>query len=313
MLPVGWVPSEKVLTTDSFFEQASFPQKIAVIGIGAIGLELGQALALAGSQVVLFAKGKSVVGGLSDPELVSVAKKTFSKDMKIIDDIVTEMSIDGDSVNLKHSGLVTRVDQVLVAIGRKPNLADLGLERLGIELEAAGVPAFSKKTLRVAKTEIYLVGDVNRDRAVLHEASEQGRIAGYNSMQVEDKEFDQKVPLAIIFTSPQIASVGLSYTKLKNGKINFVEGSVSFENQGRAVAKIENKGMLKIFADPITGLILGSEIFAPEAEHLAHLLAWSIESKATVADLLARPFYHPVIEEGLRTALRKLSKLVKVL
>lgn len=310
ILPSGWASGEKVLTTDTFFEQSSFPQKIAVIGMGAIGLEMGQALALAGSEVILFAKGDKVGGGLSDPELMAVAKKIFSEDMKLIEDTVTGIEVNGDSVSLNHSGQVTKVDQVLVAIGRKPNLENLGLQELGIELDSKGIPLFSKETFRITGTEIYLVGDVNQDRAVLHEASEQGRIAGSNSVKVADEKFKQKVPLAITFTSPQIASVGLSYQKLKNEKINFVEGSVSFENQGRAVAKMENKGMLKVFADSKTGLILGAEIFAPEGEHLAHLLAWSIDCKATVLDLLERPFYHPVIEEGLRTALRKLSKKI---
>lgn len=312
IVPTGWALSEKVLTTDSFFEQPSFAKKMAVIGMGAIGLELGQALALAGSQVVIFGMGDTIGGGLSDPEMVTAAKKIFSEDMTLVEDSVSDIQVESDSVSLKHSGQVTKVDQVLVAIGRKPNLEGLGLEVLGIKLDAAGLPKFSRETFRIEGTEIYLVGDVNRDRALLHEASEQGRIAGYNSVQSQDEEFQQKVPLAITFTNPHIASVGLSYKNLKSGKINFVEGSVRFENQGRAVARMENKGILKVFANPETGLLLGAEIFAPDGEHLAHLLAWSLDGKTTVFDLLERPFYHPVIEEGLRTALRNLSKKIKI-
>lgn len=246
---------------------------------------LGQALAFAGCEVLIFTKGDTLGGGISDPELVTLAKKEFAKDMEVIEDTVTGINVIEDKVQLEHSGVMSQVDQVVIAVGRKPNIEG---------------------------TEIYFVGDVNRDRPLLHEASDQGRIAGFNSVQKIDQKFQQKVPLGITFTSPQIASVGLNHQKLKQAKINYAEGVASFENQGRAVAQIENKGMLKVYGDPDSGLILGAEIFAPAGEHLAHLLAWGIAGKATVFDLLDRPFYHPVLEEGLRTALRNLSKKIKV-
>ena len=312
IIPAGWKISEKVLTTDSFFEQSDFPEKIAVMGMGPIGLEMGQALALAGCKVVLISKGETVGGGLSDPDLIKVAKNQFAKEMTLIEDTVTAIKVTADSIILKYSEKEITVGQVLVAIGRKPNVASLDLHQLGIELDSKGLPRFSAETFRIEGTDIYFVGDVNGDRPLLHEASDQGRVAGYNSVQMKDEKFPQKVPLGITFTLPQIASVGLSYQKLKKDKINFVEGSVSFENQGRAVAKMENQGMLKVFADPVSGVILGAEIFAPEGEHLAHLLAWSIDGKTTVFDLLKRPFYHPVIEEGLRTALRSLAKKIEI-
>jgi dihydrolipoamide dehydrogenase len=87
----------------------------------------------------------------------------------------------------------------------------------------------------------------------------------------------------------------------------FVTGQVSFEDQGRSRIMLKNKGLLNVYADPATGRFLGAEMLAPAAEHLAHLLAWALQNKMTVAQLLEMPFYHPVIEEGLRTALRDLD------
>lgn len=89
--------------------------------------------------------------------------------------------------------------------------------------------------------------------------------------------------------------------------IAFAHGEVSFEDQGRARVIGRDRGLLRVYAESDTGLLLGAEMIGPSAEHLGHLLAWSIESRLTVSELLQRPFYHPVLEEGLRTALRTLA------
>jgi dihydrolipoamide dehydrogenase len=105
-----------------------------------------------------------------------------------------------------------------------------------------------------------------------------------------------------VFSDPQLAVVGSRYTDLAPG--TFVTGVVSFENQGRSRMMLRNRGLLHVYADVASGRIAGAEMMAPDAEHLAHLLAWAIQSGMSVARALEMPFYHPVIEEGLRTALR---------
>ena len=96
--------------------------------------------------------------------------------------------------------------------------------------------------------------------------------------------------------------VGAAHVDLAPG--TFVTGVVSFENQGRSRMMLRNIGLLHLYADIATGLIAGAEMIGPDAEHLAHLLAWAIQAEMTVARALEMPFYHPVVEEGLRTALR---------
>jgi dihydrolipoamide dehydrogenase len=96
--------------------------------------------------------------------------------------------------------------------------------------------------------------------------------------------------------------VGSSFGELANRDI--VIGQVPFENQGRSRVMLKNSGLLRLYADPIHGRLLGAEMVGPRAEHLGHLLAWAHQSEMTIADMLSMPFYHPVIEEGLRTALR---------
>ena len=100
--------------------------------------------------------------------------------------------------------------------------------------------------------------------------------------------------------------VGCSHQNLREGC--FAVGEASFDDQGRSRVMLQNRGLLRVYGEHGTGLFLGAEMFGPAAEHIGHLLAWAHQQKMTVGQMLTMPFYHPVIEEGLRTALRDLSR-----
>lgn len=194
--------------------------------------------------------------------------------------------------------------------GRKPDLEALDLKAAGLELDQRGLPCFDPKTLRCDHAPIYFAGDVNGLRPLLHEAIEQGKLAAKNACSSEPPQPGwDRTPLAIVFSEPQIAVVGTSYKDLEPGC--FAIGELDWGKQGRAQVMLKNKGRLRLYGALNSGKLLGAEMFGPEAEHLAHLLAWSIETGATVDELLHRPFYHPVLEEGLRTALRDLKRNLK--
>jgi len=150
---------------------------------------------------------------------------------------------------------------------------------------------------------------VNGDRPILHEAADEGIIAGHNAVN-EEQCFKRRVPLGITFSDPNIAFVGSRHQDLVHQNRDFVIGKVSFEGQGRSIVKLKEQGLLHIYADTKSGEILGAELQAPDGEHLAHLLAWAISLKLTVEETLRLPFYHPVIEEGLRTALRDCARQI---
>ena len=115
----------------------------------------------------------------------------------------------------------------------------------------------------------------------------------------------RRAPLGIVFTDPQIAIVGGGHAGLKN--IPHAVGEVSFADQGRSRVMLRNRGHLRVYGDARTGRFLGAEMVGPDAEHIGHLLAWALQAKMTVTQMLEMPFYHPVVEEGLRTALRDLD------
>jgi dihydrolipoamide dehydrogenase len=138
---------------------------------------------------------------------------------------------------------------------------------------------------------------------VLHEASDEGRIAGDNAARFpEIKSGLRRALLSVVFTDPQISIVGGGFVSARPGAP--VIGEVSFENQGRARVMLRNQGMLQVYADSTTGLFLGAEMIGPDAEHIGHLLAWARQMNLTIDQMLEMPFYHPVVEEGLRSALR---------
>ena len=119
----------------------------------------------------------------------------------------------------------------------------------------------------------------------------------------------RKPELGIVFTDPQIAIVGGGYEAVRNQP--HVAGEVSFEDQGRSRVMLRNQGRLRVYGEPGTNRFLGAEMLGPDAEHIGHLLAWALQAQMTVPQMLGMPFYHPVVEEGLRTALRDLDARLK--
>jgi dihydrolipoamide dehydrogenase len=302
---------EFLLTTDFLFEQEHLPKNIAVIGLGVIGIELGQALSKLDLNILGVAR-REMIAGVSDPEILEYVVRKFDEQLDLSFEGVQKVEVVGDQLKISTGKREFLADKVLVTTGRSPNLASLNLDCLGVKLNKKGIPNHSKTTFQIEGAEnIYLPGDVNGDKPILHEASDEGRIAGFNATRDEVTHFQTRTPLEVTFCDPNIASAGMKYQEIKDAGIDFQFGKVLFEGQGRSIVKLKEIGMLKVFGETKTGKILGAEMFGPDAEHIAHLMAWVISMKMTVNQVLALPFYHPVIEEGLRTALRDLREKVE--
>lgn len=307
-----------VIDSDDVFAWDDLPSSVAVVGTGVIGLELGQALARLGVRVTFYARGASV-GPLTDPELLRAARQTLSHELDLrFETRVVLAREEANEVALTvrdAQGFDTteRFQYVLVASGRTPNVASLGLEHTGLALNGEGVPLFDQRTMQCGSSHIFIAGDANDAHPVLPEAADHGKIAGDNAGRFPDvRPGLRRTPLTIAFTEPNIAVVGASYRDLSApGKPRFAVGEVSFENQGRSRVMLQNRGMLRVYGEYGSGCFLGAEMIAPRGEHLAHLLAWARQAHMTVAQMLDMPFYHPVVEEGVRTALRDLANNIE--
>jgi dihydrolipoamide dehydrogenase len=307
---------DRLIVNDDVFDWQDLPESVAVFGPGVIGLEIGQALSRLGVRVVVLGRGGRL-GPISDPVVREAALKAFSAEFPLDPDAhVSRVARVADKVEIDYVGpdgaaRTDRFEYVLAATGREPNVDKLGLDALGIRRSKRGVPLFDPQTLQVPGTSIYIAGDAADDVPLLHEAADEGRIAGENAARHPNaRPGARRARLAAVFTDPQIAIVGGGFAAVANRP--HVVGEVSFESQGRSRVMLRNRGHLRVYADPSTGLFLGAEMAGPDAEHIGHLLAWALQNAMTVDEMLAMPFYHPVVEEGLRTALRDLDARLKV-
>jgi len=304
IVPAAWHEfGDRILTTDTIFEQEDLPQNIAVIGMGVIGVELGQAMAHMGLTVTGVDQLENIAG-LSDPKINHTAVEILSKEMDLWLGHAAELSAVNDKIEVRSGGRAVVVDKVLASMGRRPNLQDLGLDTLGIELDERGMPQHDPSTMQIGDLPIFLAGDVINDRAVLHEASDEGRIAGRNASAGTVTAYRRRVPLAITFSDPNIAVVGQRYSDLDPEQT--AVGTVRLGPVGRALIMGRNRGILRVYARRSDKRIVGAEMACPGGEHLAQLLALAIQQQLDVLQLLRLPFYHPTLEDALQSALRDL-------
>jgi len=310
---------DRLVVNDDIFEWQDLPDSVVVFGPGVIGLELGQALSRLGVRIRMFGVG-GAVGPIQDDSIREYALKRFNEEFPLDPDgdVKRVERVDGGVAVTFTDGSdgekIETFEYLLAATGRRPNVDGLDIQNADIELDEKGMPLFDPHTLRCGQSHIFIAGDANNNLPLLHEAADEGWIAGNNAASYPDVRAGKRsTPLAVVFTDPQIASVGLTIDEVdKRCNGCFAVGEVSFENQGRSRVIGKNSGLLRVYGEHGSGLFLGAEMFGPAAEHIAHLLAWSAQRRLTVSEMLEMPFYHPVIEEGLRTALRDLNRNLNI-
>lgn len=314
---------DRLIISDDVFNWRDLPRSVVVMGPGIVGLELGQALHRLGVHVAVLGRGGRV-GPIGDPEILAYAIATFNQEFTLEPDArVDSMEREGDRVAIRRTAAkgtsqVEHFEYVLAATGRTPNVSGIGLDKTSSKLDAKGVPSFDPLTTRSRSADgaspIFIAGDASNFIPLLHEAADEGRIAGRNAAALalgrQVTPGMRRAPIGVVFTDPQIGIVGGGFRALQAGR--FATGQASFENQGRSRMMLQNRGLLNVYGDLASGRFLGAEMLAPAAEHLAHLLAWALQNQMTVEQMLEMPFYHPVVEEGLRTALRQLEVKLRV-
>ena len=302
IIPNAWSAfADRVITTDDIFDMQQLPQSIAVIGLGVIGLEIGQALHRMGIQVTGIDQ-QTRIGGIDDQDVNAVAIDTLGKEMTLWLGHAAEITETSDGkLRVSAGDNAVVVDKILASMGRRPNTDKLKLEVLGIELGRQDVPVFNPHTMQLGELPIYIAGDVTAEKAILHEAGFEGRVAGYNATRDQPVAFKHKTPLAITFCDPNIVSVGASLSELDPDTTAI--GEMRLAPVGRALIMGNNKGIIRVYADKSSGKLLGAAMISAKGENLGHLLCWSIEMGLTIQDMLKMPFYHPVIEEALQAAL----------
>ncbi|MGR3371904.1 MAG: dihydrolipoyl dehydrogenase [Pseudooceanicola nanhaiensis] len=290
-----------LLTNETVFDLRDLPESVGVIGAGPLGLELAQALARLGVRVELYDQSETVAGlpRETSDHLAEILGEEFPLHLGV----TPETTRQGGRVRVTTEGQLRDFDRLLIATGRPPQLDGLSLENAGLTLDGDGMPAFDPRTLQCGDSAVFIAGDANGDRPLLHAATDEGAIAGHNAACHPDiSGTARKLPLAITFTRPTAAVLGTG----PDADPGLVTGRADFTDQGRTRVEARPGGLLRLHAQPATGRLVGADLCLPHGEHIAHQLAWVMSRGISVQEMLELPFYHPTVAEGMKDALQAL-------
>ncbi|PWU16862.1 MAG: hypothetical protein C5B50_12455 [Verrucomicrobia bacterium] len=206
-------------------------------------------------------------------------------------------SQDGPSLRDGRSGTVrVQADEIFFALGRIPNIASLGLEKAGVQLEYNRIATNSR--MQTSVPHIYAAGDCAGLHEIVHIAVRQGEVAAHNIANPErPKEMDSRLLIEVIFTEPQIATVGLTEKRADVENIPYVVASYPFIDHGKSLIMEAKDGFVKLLADPIGGEILGGCCVGPQGGELIHEIVAAMSKRMTVQELAEMPHYHPTLAE----------------
>lgn len=299
------VDQKKVWDSTGALSQKEIPGSLLCIGGGYIGLELGTFYAKVGSKVTVVEAFPNLLG-MVDPDLTRVVQKKLEKlgvEVKTRTQVkACKLAVKGVDVTLfDGTQEVTRhFDAVLVTIGRTPNTDGLGLEKAGIKTDAKGFLTVDAQR-RTSVPHLYAIGDVAGQPLLAHKGSKEGMVAA-EAIAGKKVAYDVVAMPAVIFTDPEIATVGLTESEAKAKGIEVRVGTFPFAANGRALSVNEADGLVKMVGDAKTGRLLGVHIVGAEASNLISEAALALEMGAHVEDLALTVHPHPTLPETLMEA-----------
>jgi dihydrolipoamide dehydrogenase len=292
--------SKRVLNSTSALALEEIPEKLVVIGGGYIGTELGNAFANFGTKVTILEGSNDILPNFEKQMSALVKRNLKKKGAEIITKALAkgvEEKEDGVIVTYEAKGEVKTVeaDYVLVTVGRKPNTDEIGLEQLGIELTEKGLIKIDKQC-RTNVPNIYAIGDIVPGPQLAHKASYEGKIAAA-AISGKPDEIDYLAIPAVVFSDPELATVGYSEQQAKEEGIDIVAAKFPFAANGRALSLNSTDGFLKLITRKEDGLVIGAQIAGPGASDMIAELGLAIEAGVTAEDIAMTIHAHPTLGE----------------
>ncbi len=309
----------RILSSTGALSLADIPKSLVVIGGGYIGVELGQMYAKFGSKVTILEGGPQILPGFEADLVAPVLKQMKTEGITIITEAAAakaEQGVNDITLYYAKNGEQQSItaEYALVTVGRTPNTdGSLGLDRIGLQTTARGL-IDTDTQCRTAIPHIFAIGDIISGPALAHKASYEAKVAA-EVIAGAASALDYKAMPLVVFSDPELASVGLSETECKAKEIPVVVGKSSFGINGRALALKAAEGFVKVIADSESGVLLGAQIVGAEASTLISELALAIEMGANVEDLAMTIHPHPtlgeVIMEAAENAVKKNEEITK--
>ncbi len=293
------------LTSTTAFEMTSLPDSMLVIGGGYIGCELAQMFARAGVKVTILFRSRLLPEG--EPEISEALARYFEAEgisvrrVSEYDSIRTSDHGIALTVTIDGSAETLEAQRVLLSAGRKANTVGLGLEKAGVQLLPNGGIRVDDR-MRTSKAGVYAAGDVTGRDLFVYMAAYGAKIAASNAMNGDGKSYDNLAMPAVVFTDPQVASVGLTEAAARAQGIDAKTSVLPLDNVPRALAARDTRGMIKLVADSATGKLIGAHILAPEGADSIQTAAIAIEQGMTYGELGGMIFPYLTTVEGLKLA-----------
>ena len=304
-LPFLPYDGERVVSSDQAIAFEAIPPRLAVIGASAIGLELGSVWARLGSKVTVIEYLPQVAPSFDD-DICKLAERVFKRQGLQFHTAteVTGADTSGGQVLLKAlkqgKEISLEADKVLVAVGRKANTAHSGIEAAGITLDDKG-RVVTDEQFQTNVPGIYAIGDAITGPMLAHKAEEEG-VAVAEIIAGKAGHVNYEVIPGVIYTDPEIASVGLSEQKAKEAGFEVNTGTFNLAANGRAIASDVTEGMVKVIADAKSDRLLGVQILAHNASELIAAAVTHMEYGGSAEDLARTIHAHPTLSESLKEA-----------
>ena len=289
------------LTSDDALALKRLPKSLIVLGGGAVACEFAQFFARFGVKVTLIQRSEHILKEFDADAAIEI-EKVFQREgikfftgTKLLD---AKRKGKLKTVSFKHKGKTVSVaaEEILFALGRVPNTPSLGLENAGIETENGRIITNGK--MQTSAPHIYAAGDCTGQHEIVHVAVQQGEIAAHNIADPKSpRKIDHRLLIFVVFTEPQVATVGLTENEATARGIRFLAASYPFNDHGKSLIMEAKDGFVKLLANPKSGEILGGACVGPVGGELIHEIVAAMAKRMTVHELAAMPHYHPTLAE----------------
>lgn len=314
--PVPGLKDTPFWTSDDVLDLDFIPKSVIVLGGGIVACELAQFLVRIGAKVTLVQRSQHILRDHSDEASTVVQKALVDDGIELFAGTrihgVARVG-KGVKVTFEHDGkVITRTAAHLFnALGREPNTAGLNLAAAGVRTRADG-QIVTNRWQQTSAPHIYAAGDCSGPHEIVHVAIQQAELAARHAADVKGlKPVDYSLLLNVVFTDPQLATIGLLERDLDERGTPYLTASYPFNDHGKSILMEANYGYVKVIADPKRGRILGAEIAGKDAGELIHAFTGPLAMKATVFDLLRAPWYHPTLAEIVTYPLEEIADQIK--
>jgi pyruvate/2-oxoglutarate dehydrogenase complex dihydrolipoamide dehydrogenase (E3) component len=314
--PVPGLAEAKFWTSDDVLDLDFLPKSVIVLGGGIVACELAQFLNRMGTRVTLVQRSRNILRDHSEAASTVVQRAFVDEGIELFAGTqITAIKQDarGTTVEFTHDGetITRRAAHLFNALGREPNTAALDLHCAGVRTRPNGRVVINRWQ-QSTTPHIYAAGDCSGPAEIVHVAIQQAELAVRHAFGVKGiKPIDYSLLLNVVFTDPQLATVGRLESQLQEDGIEYLTASYPFDDHGKSILMEAKYGYVKVIAEPKRGRILGAEIVGKDAGELIHCFSVAMAQRGTVFDMLRAPWYHPTLAEIVTYPLEEIAEKIR--